>query len=141
MKLKRRNIEHLRQIPLFSRCTDPELERISQLVTLVRIREGEKIVGEGKPGSECFVIEDGRASVSLRGRRIECLGPGDIFGEMALIDQGPRSATVIADTEMSAYVIDARGFETLVEVAPHVRKTIMETLSKRLRLAERAVTA
>ena len=95
-------IERLRGIDLFSQCTDKELEQIDALMTEVTLPEGKVLMREGEIGLEAFVIESGEAVVTRDGTELARRGPGMIVGEMALIDQGPRTATVTAATPMSA---------------------------------------
>jgi CRP/FNR family transcriptional regulator, cyclic AMP receptor protein len=96
------------------------------------------IVRQGDLGRECFVIRDGKAKVAIRGKRSAVLGPGSFFGEMSLLDQGPRSATVTAETDMRLLVLGSREFSSLVEEVPTVAVRVMRGLAERLREAERS---
>jgi CRP/FNR family transcriptional regulator, cyclic AMP receptor protein len=130
--------ELLAAVPLFSSCTKRELGKIASVADRVTAEPGEELTREGTSGREFFVIEDGTASVLQGGRRIATLGPGEFFGEMALLDQGPRTATVRAATPMSMYVIGAREFTTLIEDVPHVTRKLLQGLARRLRLLQNA---
>lgn len=132
----RDRIELLRRVGLFSSCSRKELERIAALTTPLDAEQGEVVAREGKPGSELFVIASGTASVTLRGRQLARLYPGDAFGEMALLDRGPRAATVTAETPMLLYVVDPRQFSTLLLDVPVVGRKLLKSLAKRLRRAE-----
>jgi CRP-like cAMP-binding protein len=95
---------------------------------------------QGSPGREFYVILDGKASVSIDGSEVATLGPGDFFGEMALLDQGPRVATVMASTPMEVAVLDPREFSTLIEEHPGVARKVLKVMAHRLREAEKAPT-
>jgi CRP/FNR family transcriptional regulator, cyclic AMP receptor protein len=129
--------ELLGQVGLFRTCTKRELARIASLVDEVDAAKGKVIVREGDPGRECFVIADGKAKATIRGRGSEMLGPGSFFGEMSLLDQGPRSATITAETDMHLLVLGSREFSSLVNEVPTVAVRMMRGLAERLRGAER----
>ena len=126
----------LRQVELFASCSRRDLKRIAALTTPVDAVEGEVLAREGKPGSELFVIGSGTASVTLRGRRLARLYAGDAFGEMALLDVAPRSATVTAETSMRLYVVGPREFNALVADVPAVGRSLLKALAQRLRQVE-----
>jgi CRP/FNR family transcriptional regulator, cyclic AMP receptor protein len=129
--------ELLGNVRLFSNCTNRELARIASLVDEVDARKGNVIVREGEPGRECFVIAEGKARAAIRGKGSVALGPGSFFGEMSLLDQGPRSATVTAETDMHLLVLGSREFSSLVNEVPTVAVRMMRGLAERLRGAER----
>ena len=133
-------IKLLSEISLFSACTPKELREVARLATQVSALEGEVLAKEGTRGREFFVIAEGKAKVTLDGSEIAVLGPGDFFGEMALLDQGPRAASVVAATQMKLYVIGATDFSELIERIPFVARRILRGLSQRLRAAEDAPT-
>lgn len=122
----------LRRVGLFSACSRKELKEVASLTTPVEATEGEVLAREGKPGSELFVIASGSARVTLRGKDLATLYPGDAFGEMALLDGGPRGATVTAETPMSLYVLGPREFSTLLEGVPAIGRKILASLARRL---------
>jgi len=130
-------LELLGRIPLFAACTKGDLRRIASLADEVDVTEGTVLTRQGDAGQECFVIVEGRARATMRGRRSISMGPGDFFGEMSLLDQGPRSATVTAETEMELLVLTSRGFWSLIRDVPVVAPRIMRVLAGRLREAER----
>ena len=90
----------------------------------------------GTAGNDFFLILDGHAKVEVTPRKRSRLGPGQYFGEMSLLDGGPRSASVVAETPLRLLVIKRRDFTTLLNEAPELTQSILETLSRRLRLAE-----
>ena len=129
--------ELLANVPLFSTCNKRELSRIASLVDEVAAPKGKVLVRQGDPGRECFVIADGKAKATMRGKGTAVLGPGAFFGEMSLLDQGPRSATVTAETDMRLLVLGSREFSSLVNEVPVVAVRMMQGLAERLRRAER----
>jgi CRP-like cAMP-binding protein len=137
---KNRKTEILAGVLLFSGCDRKELSHIASLATEVDVPAGKVLAQEGQPGREFYVILEGKAGVAIGGRDVAILGPGDFFGEMALLDQGPRVATVTAETPMEVAVLDPREFSTLVEEHPGVARKILKVLAKRLRESEHAPT-
>jgi CRP-like cAMP-binding protein len=129
-------VELLRGVSLFSACSKRELVRIASLADEIQVPEGRVLTRQGEPGREFFVIVDGRAKVSMRGTKSRTLGPGSAFGEMSLFDQGPRSATVTALTEMHLLVLDSRSFSSLISEVPSVARKIFRAMAQRLREAE-----
>jgi CRP/FNR family cyclic AMP-dependent transcriptional regulator len=130
--------ELLRKVSLFSACSTKELARIAALADEADVEAGRVLTKEGLPGGEFFVISDGQATASLRGKKLATLKAGDFFGEMSLLDHGPRSATVKADTPMHLLVVDPRSFASLVDDVPSVARKIMRGLAERLRNSEKA---
>jgi CRP/FNR family transcriptional regulator, cyclic AMP receptor protein len=137
---KDRKIELLSKVPLFSECNQRELGRIASLADEIEVDEGTVLTKEGLPGREAFVISEGKAKCTLRRKRLATFGPGDVFGEMSLLDNEPRSATVTAETDMSVFVIDSRSFWGLCEEAPSVARKIMKSIAQRIRAVEKAPT-
>jgi CRP/FNR family cyclic AMP-dependent transcriptional regulator len=129
-------VEHLKGVPLFAGVRDKELGRLAKVMRESRFNEGEVITTEGRSGVGFFLIEDGNATVSLRGEIVRTLGPGDHFGEIALIDEGPRSATVTATTDLRCHGMAAWEFRSFVQEHPEVAWPLLETLASRLRDAE-----
>ena len=134
---KSAKVELLRGVSLFSACSNRELSRIASLADEVEVPEGTVLIRQGDRGREFFVIVDGRAKVSARGRKATTLGPGSGIGELALLDQGPRSATVTALNDMYLLVLDSRSFSSLVSEVPSVTAKIFRAMAERLRAAER----
>jgi CRP/FNR family transcriptional regulator, cyclic AMP receptor protein len=129
-------LELLGNVRLFSTCNKRELARIASLVEEVEAPKGKVLVRQGDTGQECFVIAEGRAKATMRGKGTAVLGPGSFFGEMSLLDQGPRSATISAETDMRLLVLGSREFSALVNEVPVVAVRIMQGLAERLRDAE-----
>ncbi len=129
----------LAQVDLFRACTRRELAQIAALADLLEVPAGAVLTREGQPGREAFVIAEGRAHVTLKGRRVAELGPGAFFGEMSLLDRGPRSATVQATTDMTLFVLDARSFSGMLQQSPSVMRKMLQTVARRLRVFEEAM--
>ena len=127
-------------VPLFSPCAKHELRRIATLVDEVEALKGKTLVREGDQGAEFFVVVEGSATVTRRGRKVATVGPGSFFGELALLDQGPRTATVTAHTDMQLLVLSSRAFSAILYDMPSVSRGILRGMAKRLRSAESAPT-
>jgi CRP/FNR family transcriptional regulator, cyclic AMP receptor protein len=130
-------VELLRGVPLFSSCSKRELSRIASLADQIEVPEGKVLTREGDQGSEFFVVVEGQARVMVRDRgRVTPLGPGASFGELSLLDHGPRSATVEAETDMQLLVLNARSFSSLLTDVPSVARKVLAAMAARLRVAE-----
>jgi CRP-like cAMP-binding protein len=128
--------ETLAKVPLFSGVKPKDLKRLEKRMQERSFNEGDEITKEGESGVGFFVIEDGNATVSIGGKILRTLGPGEYFGEVALIDSGPRSATVVATTDLRCRGMSAWEFKPFVEQHPDVAWALLETLVGRLREAE-----
>lgn len=142
MALRRRKRDRKQQllggVSLLAACSQRELSRICSLTDEIDVPAGRVVTEEGQPGREFFLVVHGRATVKIRGRKVGSLGSGDCFGEMALLDQGPRSATVVADTDMELMVLDSRSFSALIDEVPSVARKLFRQLAERLRASEQA---
>jgi CRP/FNR family transcriptional regulator, cyclic AMP receptor protein len=136
MKHTKPAIEHLRHVALFSACTNKELEVIDSATTELRFNAGQVLAREGEYGHEFLVIADGQATVSIDGHDIATIAAGEFFGEISLLDRGPRTATVTADTDVVAEVIGHREFDAVIAGAPHLAKNLLVGLARRLRAAD-----
>jgi len=132
---RRRTVEPLRHLELFRDCTPDELERLRSLMTPVILPAGRSLTRLGDIGREFFVIVDGAASVLRDDERVASLGPGAFVGEMALLDGGRRTATVVADTNVEVFVLSEREFDELLRRSPTVAHNMLRILSQRLRAA------
>jgi CRP-like cAMP-binding protein len=137
---KSTKIELLRNVSLFAGCSAKELAHVAALVDEVDVPNGAALVKEGQPGGECFVVAEGKAKATVKGRKIAEYGPGAFFGELALLDHGPRSATVTAETAMHLLVLDPHSFAELISDVPSVARKLLRTLAERLRATEKRVT-
>jgi CRP-like cAMP-binding protein len=125
-------IDLIRKVPLFARCSRAELKEIALLADEIDLHEGTEMTRQGAPGREFFVLLDGTADVKKNRRRVNMLGPGDFFGEIALVSREPRTATVIATSPVRALVITDRSFRRLLDDAPRVQTKVMEAMAQRL---------
>ena len=129
-------IKTLSTVRLFSGCSKKELQSVARLCTPLSVEEGSVLTAEGTPGRECFVIADGKARVTIGGRKVGEVGPGECVGEMALLDGGPRSATVTVESPMNVYVLSVPEFRSLLRVSPTILQKIATSLAQRLRARE-----
>jgi CRP-like cAMP-binding protein len=109
------------------------LSRVAELAEDVTAEAGAVLMEQGKVGQECYIVIDGTADVVIGGDTVAQLGPGEPIGEMALIDNRPRSATVKAKTQMQLLALDTKRFQTLLDEMPKANRAIMAKLSERLR--------
>lgn len=117
-------LDVLRAVPLFAECTEDELERIDPLFSEADVGVGHVLVREGSIGRQFIVIVHGQAKVVRDGAEVNMLGPGDFVGEMALLHNTPRGATVVADTPMKLYVANAGEFAALLGESPTIAAKI-----------------
>ena len=129
-------IKALSTVRLFSGCSKRELQSVARLCTPLSVEEGFVLTTEGTPARECFVIADGKARVTIGGRKVGEVGPGECVGEMALLDGGRRTATVTAESPMSTYVLSVSEFRSLLGVSPTILRHIATSLAQRLRTLE-----
>jgi CRP/FNR family transcriptional regulator, cyclic AMP receptor protein len=129
-------IKLLRGIELFAGCNTTELGRISSLTTEHCLGAGTVLTRQGEPGLEAFVMIEGAASARRNDRTVAELGPGSLFGELALLDGDRRTATVVADTDVRLLVLSRREFASLLAVAPSVGQKIIGQLGRRLRMTD-----
>ncbi len=125
--------ERLANVTFFEGFTPKELARVGELVEEVDAEAGAELMEQGRPGLECYVVVAGEAGVYVGGQWVAKIGPGEMVGEMALIDHKPRSATVKAVTPMKLLSLDAKRFRTLLDEMPKAAAAVMSKLSERLR--------
>jgi CRP/FNR family transcriptional regulator, cyclic AMP receptor protein len=123
----------LAAVPLFSACTKRELQKLARAGDELNVEAGRKLVDQGATGREAFFILDGQATVRRGNRKIATFGPGDYFGELALLDHQPRTASVTADTPMKVYVLDSRHFEGVLDEIPGLARRLLGQLASRVR--------
>jgi len=127
----------LSNVELFEDLSKRDLEKIVAIAQEVEAPKGQAVVTEGGGGVGFHLILDGRAAVSRNGRRIRGLGPGDSFGDIALIDDGPRSATVVAESPLRLLSVTSWNFKPLLFERPQIAYKLMLQLCARLREAEK----
>jgi CRP-like cAMP-binding protein len=125
--------DRLRSVAFFEGFTDAELDRVAALADTVEAEADADLTDQGRPGQEAYVILEGRAGVYVNGAQIAEVGPGELVGEMALIDHRPRIATVRALTPMRLLSFDAHQFRRLLDEMPKAQVRVMERLVERLR--------
>ncbi len=125
-------IELLRRIPLFERCSRRELARIAGVADELELPEGRTLTEEGRSGREFIVLVEGRAEVRRKGRRVNVLSAGDFLGEISLILDRPRTATVRTTTPSRLLVVTARDFRALMGEMPSIQTKVLQTLAERL---------
>ncbi|HJT37504.1 MAG TPA: cyclic nucleotide-binding domain-containing protein, partial [Actinomycetota bacterium] len=134
-------MESLAGLLIFADCGEKLLKRLARLGTEVHAKARQVLAREGEPGREFYVIAEGKADVFIGKKMVTTLERGDFFGEMALVDGKPRSASVIAQTPITLYVFDPREFFTLLNDFPPVSRKILEGLAGRIRQADDASVA
>lgn len=133
-------LENLRGVPLFAGLSDAELEALLRDSVECTYLPGQDLVTQGDASGPFFLLLDGRCQVLVDGSVRRAMGPSQYFGDMALIDSEPRSATVRAETDVRALAIPAEGFFALLESNFRVARKIMANLSRRARAAERQLS-
>jgi CRP-like cAMP-binding protein len=133
--IRSEHLEALRAIPLFSLLSQRELLAVLGSARAVTFPPGVAVIQQGERAKGFFVITDGNANVTLDGAELATLGPGSYFGEMAVIDGGPRTATILAQNHVSTLEISPTAFLRLVDREPMIAQNIYEELSRRLKAA------
>lgn len=133
-------IDRLEDVAMLAGCSRRQLRAIARISEVIEVMEGTVLARSGEPGEEFFLILDGAARVDVSARKRSRLQPGQYFGEMSLLDGGPRSATVVADTPLRLLVIKRGDFATLLREAPELTYSLLATLSRRVRVAESNLT-
>lgn len=118
---------------MFSACNKRELQTLSRLTTERSVPAGKVLAQQGAPGREFVVVLDGTAVVQRNGRKVATLGPGDYFGEIALLDPGERTATVTAETAMLLAVVSVAEFGGLLDDVPALSRNILRGLARQIR--------
>jgi CRP-like cAMP-binding protein len=139
--LGKRGAEMLAQVPLFAGLSRRHLKQIAEHADEIGFRQGEVIVEEDQPGGSFYVILEGEVKVVRNARTISRMGPGEFFGEISLLDGGPRTASVIAETPVSAVRVFKRSFDKVVTQEPRVASQILAVVARRLREAERTLNS
>jgi CRP/FNR family transcriptional regulator, cyclic AMP receptor protein len=129
-------LQHLAQVKMFSSLNKKELAMISRAADVITVKDGAEIVREGTYGHDFYLIVSGAATVRRNGRKVANLGPGSYFGELSLLDNGPRSATVVADGDTEIAVIGQREFIGVLDQVPAVTHKLLVNMATRLREAD-----
>jgi len=129
-------VEALQRVPLFAELSADEVQQIALLFKERHFSRGETVVREGSDGAAFFLIESGEAGVSVAGAERESLRPGDYFGEIALIDEGVRSATITATSDLVCYGLTFWEFRPLLLENGAIGLKLLQSLARKLRAAE-----
>jgi CRP/FNR family transcriptional regulator, cyclic AMP receptor protein len=129
-------IDRLAEVSLFQACSHSELRELARITTELEAPAGAVLCREGATGTDCFVIIDGKVKVTIAGDEVGTIGPGGFFGEMALLDGGPRVATVTALTDLRLLVLSRQEFASLLTSVPSVCRRMLAAIGARLRLAD-----
>jgi len=124
-------LDQLSQVPLFSACSRRDLRAIAMLGSQLEIRARSVLTTEGEPGSEFFLVRAGTARCVRNGRKVATFGPGDFFGETALLANAPRTATVTAIGDMTVIVFDRREFSSLLDSSPQIARKLLKAFAER----------
>lgn len=125
-------VDALQRVPLFAGLSKKELTQLARMSDDLELEEGHVLCREGQTGREFFVIVEGDVEVIRKGRAVKRRGGDDFFGEIALLEDIPRTATVRAKTPLRVFVLTARDFRRLVETSPTVERKVMRSLARRL---------
>src|SRR3954447_25733083 len=129
-------LELLHSVSLFANLKSSELADLGQLSDRVDVPAGKVLMREGDPGREMFFVVSGAVSVQRDGREVARLGPGEVLGEMALISEGPRTATATATEPTTLFVLSHGAFHSLMATSPEVNRCVMDEMARRLRNLE-----
>jgi CRP-like cAMP-binding protein len=132
MLQKDAKLELLRGVPLFAGCSKSELQQVAQLADELDLAEGATLIREGERGREFIVVAEGTVDVTRGGKTIRTLGSGDFIGEIALVVDRPRTATVTATSPVRILVVTDRAFARLLEQVPTISLKVMQSLGERL---------
>ena len=130
---RKSHTDHLSKVPMFSALSSRELQKIAKASDEIRVPSGKVLVEQDRTGREAFVILDGTAVVKRNGRKVANFGPGDCFGELALLDRGPRTASVEADSDMTVLVLGQREFSGIIDEVPGIAHKLLASLAARVR--------
>ncbi len=125
-------VELIRQVPLFSQLSRREVEEVTKIADEIDVKAGKVLTREGERGNEFFVLLGGAARVERGGKKVNTLGRGDFFGEIALVSRSPRTATVTTTGPSDLLVITDTSFRALLEHSPRIQLRVLEALADRL---------
>jgi CRP-like cAMP-binding protein len=129
-------LDLLQRIPLFAGLKRQQVERLGMLADEVDVPTGKVLMRQGDSGSDMMVLVRGSVAVERDGERLNTLGPGDFFGEIALVDGGPRTATITAEEPSTLLVVTHRDFHSMMEEFPEVADQVLNALANRVRRLE-----
>jgi CRP/FNR family transcriptional regulator, cyclic AMP receptor protein len=130
-------LEHLAKVPLFHALKKKDLRRVAKAADEVQVTAGTLLVDQGQTGREAFVLVSGTVEVKRNGRKVATLGPGAVFGEMSLLDHGPRTASVTCIDDCTLLVLTQRDFLGVLDEVPEVSHQLLSSLAMRVRQLDR----
>ena len=140
-RIPTQQIELLKGVPIFSTCSQKELRAIAQLGVTIEVEDGTMLTKKGHPGQEFFLVLEGVASCRVGRREVRRFGPGEFFGEMALLYGGVRTADVVATSDMRLLVLSSREFKSMLMTSPVIEYKMLANLAQRLSEADDAYTS
>ena len=140
-RIPTQQIELLKGVPIFSTCSQKELRAIAQLGVTIEVEDGTMLTKKGHPGQEFFLVLEGVASCRVGRREVRRFGPGEFFGEKALLYGGVRTADVVATSDMRLLVLSSREFKSMLMTSPVIEYKMLANLAQRLSEADDAYTS
>lgn len=137
MASRNSRIEHLRNVNLFQGCTNKDLQKIARASDEISMPAGSLIVDQGQTGREAFVVLSGTVVVKRNNKKVGSFGPGTVVGELSLLDHGPRTATVVCETDCELLLLDQRHFIAVLDEVPTLAHRLLATLAGRIRELDR----
>lgn len=131
-------LEYLTKVPLFSACSKKDLALVARHSEHLSVPSGTVLTNEGRVEYEFYMIIEGKASVKKKGKEVNVLGPGDFFGELALLDRAPRNATVVAKTDLEVVLLGQREFSALLDLVPALAHKMLSGLARRIHESDAA---
>lgn len=133
-----RKLEHLKRVPLFARCSKAELQRLAQNLDEVDVPAAQTLIVQGRPNHTFYIVLSGEVAVTVAGQPPRRLGPGDVFGEISMIDPGPATATVTTTTPVQLLVMSHAQFHNAITGNEAIALRVMAVMAERLRANARA---
>lgn len=130
------HLDHLAQVPLFAAFSKKDLQKIARASDEIEVQAGKVLVDQGRIGHEFFLIVEGKAVVKRNDKKVADLGPGQYFGELALLTRAPRDATVEAASDMRLLVLGQREFSGIIDEVPGLAHKMLSAMAERLRAAD-----
>ena len=137
MASKKAYLEPLKNVALFSSCSTKDLEKIAKAGEPITMAAGTTIVDQGQTGREAFVVLDGTVIVKRNNKKVATLGAGTVVGELSLLDHGPRTATVICETDCELLLLSQRHFMAVVDDVPALSHKLLSSLASKIRELDR----
>ena len=137
MASKKAYLEHLRNVSLFQGCSTKDLEKIARASDEIKMPAGSLIVDQGQTGREAFIVLEGTVAVKRNGKKVGAVGPGTVVGELSLLDHGPRTATVVCESDCNLLLLDQRHFMGVLDDVPALAHKLLAALAGRIRDLDR----